>query len=432
MFFTNRVKCDIMYHVREDKCAEMQEALAMLYKIKGTCGHEWNAQIYGDKQYREWREGVLKRSLCPVCEEERKAQEAIENAKKSKKMGLLELTGTERQVRWANELRLKVFDEIWELPTADDRGAWWRELMEKTWKYAKWKCKTGYDIDIKEYYADDEGKECNYERLYSDMVDALAEETKASYWIEHRTNSMELIMKEALDELLSKKKTEIPKDVLMEGLVIPEERRHEGRVIIDLVEERVEARYEKNDDFRNLVKGYKFYWDPDKKCWYREMSAITGSREDRAAELGQALLGNGFSVYFPDPEIKEKALNKSYEPEYHRWIVKFDENFQIVVLSEDEEAYHNARQLPGARWKSKVGIVVPAMHYKAVRNFAEVFEFHFTPAAEKLMTEQEEIERNAETTSIKANEKIQISSVDELKKILESSDTILEDLKDEE
>lgn len=80
------------------------------YDVTYSCGHEGRVQLYGkeaDRQRKiEWYEDC---AVCPDCykaEQERKRQEANEAAKKrAEEMNLPELTGSPKQIAWANTLR---------------------------------------------------------------------------------------------------------------------------------------------------------------------------------------------------------------------------------------------------------------------------------------------------------------------------------------
>ena len=81
-----------------------------------SCGHEGRVNVIGKIKDRQWKIDRAFNNMCPECyqkwlqeEHERKNKEALEEAKE---MDLPELTGTEKQVAWANTLRKNFIDTV--------------------------------------------------------------------------------------------------------------------------------------------------------------------------------------------------------------------------------------------------------------------------------------------------------------------------------
>lgn len=96
-----------------------------------ACGHEGRVQIYGPTKDRQWKADREFSKLCPECwakklAEDRERQNAEATAKAAE-MGLPELTGTPKQVAWANTLRQRLIDKFDE-EFKDDRR---KELYKK-------------------------------------------------------------------------------------------------------------------------------------------------------------------------------------------------------------------------------------------------------------------------------------------------------------
>lgn len=83
------------------------------YTVTHTCGHNHVHQIYGSnsKGQRDNKIAWLATTLCPKCyREQQDAKNAAANAKAAdanKSAGLPELTGTPKQVAWAESIRAK-------------------------------------------------------------------------------------------------------------------------------------------------------------------------------------------------------------------------------------------------------------------------------------------------------------------------------------
>lgn len=79
----------------------------MQYTIKHTCGHSEVVQIYGTNSHgeRERKSSWMESKPCRECE--RVAQTATAKTQ-AEAMGLPTLTGSEKQVAWAESLRAEV------------------------------------------------------------------------------------------------------------------------------------------------------------------------------------------------------------------------------------------------------------------------------------------------------------------------------------
>ena len=78
----------------------------MKYEVTYSCGHVGTVHIYGTAAERErkidWYE---KYAVCPDCYEKARQEEAATAAKQNKADGLPALTGSEKQIRWAESIR---------------------------------------------------------------------------------------------------------------------------------------------------------------------------------------------------------------------------------------------------------------------------------------------------------------------------------------
>lgn len=74
------------------------------YTVTHTCGHEREYQLYGKHTERDRKIEWLSGQECPECR--RKAEEEVAK-KEADELGLPELEGSEKQVKWANTIRAK-------------------------------------------------------------------------------------------------------------------------------------------------------------------------------------------------------------------------------------------------------------------------------------------------------------------------------------
>lgn len=124
------------------------------YNIRHTCGHEETVQIYGTNVHgeRQRKAEWLESKPCRDCERKAMREENL--------TGAAELTGSDKQVDWANDLRAKAIGDI------------------KT-KLAK--------IDTQYIAASQEWKDAQ-RKAGEAIITALLAETNAKAIIDHRDN----------------------------------------------------------------------------------------------------------------------------------------------------------------------------------------------------------------------------------------------------
>jgi hypothetical protein len=392
-------------------------------KYSGTynCGHEGTTQIYGKVKYRQYKADKHFEKLCPDCykkkkEEERqkKNQEAL---KKSKEMELPELTGSQKQIKWANTIRLEMHEK------AEDE----------------------IEYELNRYTVQ---KENNVEELENNFYESLnymlKNKTKASWYIDNRDRDIVTLLAEIYqqmpdeEEIIEQEIKEKEKaELKAEATIYPENKKKDIVAEINIKNDKVSVYYPKDDDFYNIVKKELNYkWNDSE--WVKTISFRTGSKEDRAAELGNKLLNNGFPIRIYDEEIRQKAINADYKTEHTRWISKMIsgkyENWFCVTWDYEEDYYQKARSLPESRYDGDGGVVIKKEYYKQIEEFAELFDFRFSPGAKELIEETKKEDEILQEKSKKVNpadSKEKEEGKNGLEKILESDDVILDDLRDD-
>lgn len=363
-----------------------------------TCGATFTRIEYcynreAANSYEEW--AVENCIECNDCYRERMMREREDaNAKvaaESAKMELPELTGSEKQIAWANKLRLEWIDTV------------------------SARLKPGSK---------------NYERDSAFIPYVLARATEAKTWIDCRESWKMIVLKYQQDYLLEFETGVTVEEAAAEPAVevtAPESQKYSGCVEIAQTDTAVEARYVKDEDFRQLVKGLGYEWDGDKKCWALKASFKTGDLRDRVAELGNKLLNSGFAVKIADGEARAKAVSGNYAPMSTRWISKVadKELLSISWQGRDDKIYNAARRLPGSKWANG-SVKVPVSDAAEVLDFAEINDFALSPGAKEAIS--------AYLASIKVIKPVVTPAAaempDKLKEILSSSREVIDDLKD--
>ena len=373
-----------------------------------SCGCEGRVNVIGPTKDRQWKVDKKFAGLCEECfnkklEEERE-QANRKSLEKAKEMELPELTGSEKQIAWANTLR--------------------QQLIEKA-----------ENINIDNAALKILLKEVDKEGLMLLLDHMLITETESKFYIENRgisDLSFSKILGSYYDEVFKKEEVElekkIEKELMDEATIIPENSKFNGTVKIKIEDEKVILDYEKNDTFIEIVKSYGFTWN---KYWSRNTNIYTGSSEDRAAEIGNALLQEGFTIYIDDEKIREKAINGTYERECLRWIKysKVKERFLIYWYGKDDKMYKTSRKLPSSKWENG-HTTVKLDYYEEVEEFARIYGFKFSDLALEIKEQYEKELMKKEKIKVAAVEK-EIAT-DGLKDILNSSRNVINDLMEED
>jgi hypothetical protein len=369
-----------------------------------SCGHDGRTNIIGPTKNRQWISDRHFEKLCPECHEkqlqEQREKANVEAAEKAKEMELPELTGTEKQVAWANTLR--------------------QTLIEGTDKLGKKEMECIGSTESEKY----------------DVLNYIISQAKASWFIDNRSSLLLTWIENRLPEIRNRKAAEkeapIAHEIKNESTVHPKNEISPVSVEIKVTDEKITAAFEKNDKFRDLVKKLDYEWGNG--YWFRKITNTNGPASDRAAELGNKLLNAGFPITLTDSIIKENAISGNYAPEQTKWIRVRSEGVYAGWLTiwwkeKDDRIYKRARSLPGSKWSSP-SVVVRIEHYKEVLEFSELYGFEVSPIATKAIEEYKERLKNVAVVSLVP---ILLSpSPDGLKEILNSGDEILEDLREDD
>lgn len=363
-------------------------------KYTGTysCGHRGEIRLIGTHKVREWKYENEFSKMCPNCYREYlekiRMEENLKAEEKAKEMNLPQLVGTEKQVAWANTLRQKFID-----------------LTE-------------------ENFTEEELTEDEFEEI---RIWILENRTEAKYWIDNRENKKNLIIMEIKNALKTEEEIleeEYKKEVEIESTVKPANAITPLAAEITFTDKVVKVKFEKNNTFKTLVKDLGYSWN--KEYWYRSIGIKTGKAEDRAAELGNKLLGLGIPIMIMDKETRENAINGMYEPECDRWILLRVSKNKLAIEwnNRNSELYSKAMSLPGAYWGS--GVLVDPSHYKEVQEFGELYGFKFSKGA--IRTIEEFKEKQNKISIVTPTKGKEIEYTNGLEELLKSNNDILSDL----
>ena len=384
-----------------------------------TCGTKFEVvrrDCYNRKAADDFERWAVEH-ICE-CSECEKKRIAAERAAQAKEMGWPELQGSPKQIAWAMGLR----------------GDFYRYFRKNLEMYAAGS-KPFKAADGTEISKNDVAIEC--------LNELFAAHDKASWWIDNQcvTDIEGMIYKAARERVKALKdgsalvekaalESEAEEEAKAEAATVaePAEKKHEGIVDISVPEGCVIAAYQKDDTFREIVKGLGYSWSPSRTAWVFHAGVTDGTPEDRAAELGNRLLNAGFSVRIQDAETRRKAIEADYQPRTYRWVSRLGDNDAFIVSwKKEDDLYDKAKTLPRAKWdRDNRGMRVPADSWREVMDFARAYGFQYTPGAQALIEKQQ-----ASTVTVSpAAPKEPAYDEHPVSAVLDSSREVLPDLKD--
>lgn len=393
-----------------------------------TCGNEFTATAikYNRREADKWEEWAPYHLFeCDDCAEKRiKAEreaEAQKCAELAKEADLPALTGSPKQVAWAEQIRMKLYLQAGEfiekekagLPTYAERHP---RMMEK------------HPDAIERIQAEIDDLEAFTSWLFS--------KSDSKFWIDKRYDlDPELVGIYGARSKFYKEfeKEYVPADVAKEmqqeeqekNVILEPERKESNTVCtVTYSDQAVMVKSDYDPAMPPVVKAHEYKWDGS--TWGRKISFMTGAAEDRAVEIANALLIAGFPVKI-DKSIADRAVNGDYIPEHKRWIkYNADKKIFFICFEDNADIEKKARRLTGAPYYGL--ITVPESSWEEVEEFARMHDFRLSPIASEGI---EKLRNMTVKTPVKAGDQA-VYAEEGLKAILDSSRDVLEDLKDDD
>lgn len=331
---------------------------------------------------------------CESCRE-KEHDEEYEKAKRiEEELGLSPLDGTPRQIRWAACIRVKLLPLV-----ADAAKSFW-----------------GRDVS-------------------NAVLDYMRGVRWSSWWIDARNCTTPESCKHLISDILTESRrrssvlsADLPEKLREELLLRPEHPTNDLIAEVSVKESRVSVRHPEHNSIEQTMKASFFEWSPSDEEWWLEIEEdITGSAQERAANIIADLVIAGFVVGCMDAECIRKACAGEYMPMYPRWIrmeakgrvgfVYLDENFR-GQLEQDVPCINFNFSARGIESRATCGGSLrnprfrnPSIPYDSILGFAEKYGFRITPDAMRMIeAHRQRIEdaillRSAPVEQVKPQEK---------------------------
>lgn len=339
------------------------------YEIHYSCGHNGTVNLIGPSRFRRNRIGRLEDGVCFECFKHASTTVAREQAQE---LELPTLLGTEKQIAWAETLRIQKLHEL-------------EDCVEKL------------------------EESPNYRHILL-AVEHISNETSAKQWIEWRDDEPKYLIAKVHKALLAvptdeqkqaereaqKQADAVKRAALVESTIRPEtavceqpaEITCSGNTISVILPERL-------DDFREIVRSLDYAWKNG--CWQRSIGKFAGALEDRFVELGHVLLAHGFLVRVFDEGLRARIVAGEFEPEQTRWITKLVKGdyagWLMIQWGRNEDYYDAARKIKNSRY-SRPCVVVPPVQFQQVLDFAQLYDFRLSDAAKEAVRLAQEDKEN--------------------------------------
>ena len=412
-----------------------------------VCGEQFtkSATKFNRKQADEWEKWMEDQDgqwLCPDCyrEEQRKKKEeaAREAAAKALEDGFAELEGTEKQVHWAEEIRgnfaknVALTEAHIEKMITHKEEATQQNLDKLT---GKGKSLTeAIEIINREWDKIDRAKT---------LVENLKKIRTASWWIDHKEKfdadresanvifGMLLLERRTVDDAARQVEKETESQETKEKaetleVLTPKNQTCSVVPIIKVTEDKVILQSDYSKDIVDVMHEIFAKWD--KPYWVIKITDRSGSAIDRGAEMAHKLLQAGIPVKIENEEVKEKALNGTYEKRQTKWIDISDDMERVIISwgSGDDDLYYESKKLPGAKYKD-YKMTVPVSSYRDILDFADLNGCTITDAAMRAIDAFKASEVTVEVADKEVEKTAKEKLEDQLKKPAEVIDDLLDD-----
>lgn len=374
----------------------------MKYNGTYSCGHDGVCDVIGPGKDREWKINRHFSRPCPECADRIARERAEKAAKDAAEQGIPALTGSDKQIAWATEIRASFLREV----EAENMRA------------------DGPDAD-------------------AILTHLITHCTRASYWIDCRGQSAMSITYDYVDEHCEALKQyletrreaadETVQAAQQEQMISPEspisDAAAEIRVSVgeDGVSGEVAAAYIKDDTFR-AVLGKQYTWNREARVWQRKITSHSGPVRDRAAELALALLAAGIRVIVHDAETRDMVMRQEYLPEQVRWITGGAKGLYIS-FPRDEELNASIRRVPTAHWDRAAGCyIADTTAWRELLDFADIYGFRVSSRAQEIVEAHRE--RLAASSIVQPVQITTPEPPDKLADILNTPADVIDDLKD--
>lgn len=369
------------------------------YDITYRCGHTGVVNLVGPTKERQYKIDWYQSEECPDCQYAHVKERA-------QAAGLPELRGTERQVHWAEFIRERGLKEL-------ESGVHTYEMLSR--EAETYHREAGFDL----------------RHVYIAM-DRIKSQSSASWWID-KQYEFGHVLRDTVEEVandMARLPEESARQLAEEEMILkPEDGRKAVVCEITIKDDCVTVKSEYDPDMPPVVKKYGFKWNG--RIWKKDITFHNAPADERAVEIGNKLLCAGFPVKIK-PELHQRVVDGQYEPEHTRWISYLTKQDKLSIswdYRQDPDVQKVVSRIPNARMGRYGEAEAPVSAWESILEMAELNDFRLSPGAQEAINDyRSKLEVVSPTAGA---DKVYESNDDVLRKILDSSRDVLDDLKEE-
>ena len=408
-----------------------------------SCGHEAKITIGGySDEYRAEQATLQFESPCYDCtEKEKQAKRAAEAERLAKEAAgnfLPQLTGSPKQIQWAEQIRGEFIEFLAQVK--DDfpsfEKAFNREYSDENRK----EILTRGEPDMFDFNKIRVSIMFRFEKALENMIKS---EDSAKIYIDLRDLSKVKIDKGILNSLSTGSifstsssfyeryenlinKYNPTEDVVMEREIIEEtitKPVNYNGVIVEVLNnfDIIIANSVKDEDLIAILKSRGYKWSGT--AWVKTLDEFTGSGLERTAEIIHRLLEKGFGVKTNDTEALSKAKVSEVSKEITKW-VKFKESKNRFFIAKGDY-YDELKAVKFMKYKEGF-FYIDVEYYQELEDWAEHNGYGISKAAQNKM---DSLKRSIREEIVKVEEVIEEKK--KVADVLKSERAVLEDLKDD-
>lgn len=384
--------------------------MAKSYFSCSKCGANVQVNAASRKEADRYAKQLEKKgSTCQDCKREEHDAQNAEAARRNEAEGLPTLTGSPKQVAWAETIRATALSDLalfYSVFEARASGYFFDSPeMEAIVAQAR------VDATTFRYVAEDMFDKVGTLQRCAAFIRILRAQTSAAWWIDHRypnyAVTAQIIAQQITDAVLQESAAAPPKLVeaaAREAYVIPTgEAASQCVAEVSLHARCVRVTFPaKNDKFRFAIKALGYRWSSDH--WEKPLGLRTGDPVDRAAEVAHRLVAAGFIVTVHNEEARARAIAGQFKPEQLRWIINVADGryrgWCIIMWPQSDDLYNAARSLPGSRVR-RGNAMIPPGSIESTMEFAERYGFSVSDGVHDLLSaHRDALERGAVLTTV--------------------------------
>lgn len=398
------------------------------------CGHKGYFNITRQNRWKydtdEKIQEYLNDHVCDECFEKARQEKIKEERKEvkevEKQVNLIDLEGSQKQIDWANTIRIKLIRETKKMFKNEYHTIKFFDEVERRLKYLiEEKNNEEYEKINKIFVECDNFEE--KKKIAIEAFDNLFDtKSSASEYIDMRDKGSKFVAA-FIDSLININDDckGIAEELEEEYIVRVEKPKNAKLIEISSFADVVTIKSIPNQELKEIIKENGFRWDNIDNVWTKKVIVEINDIEDVMAEVSNDILASSFEMKIVNSSVREKAKTGSFKREHKRIIDIFNKEL-VLFFEKGNTIYEETRDIKGSKWNKDIqGVTVPLRKHLEVEDVANKYGFVYT---KKALDTLEDFKNTISSEITEIEQKIEQKVYEN--KVSESN--VLESLKDDE